>query len=130
MRLAALVLQAEFPLAFKLLLIFTAAIAALVILGVLIGVMQERHQYQENASRQPPWLRKVLRSVLALGLLVALLIMVFVIIWAIAREIGNIRQISSSTHHTGTSGQSNSYPQQASPARLEQQVAILDVSSQ
>jgi len=35
--LAALVVQAEFPLAFELLLIFAAAIAALVFLGVLIG---------------------------------------------------------------------------------------------
>jgi len=91
-------------------------------------VMRERHQYQENASRQPSWLRNVLSLFLALAILAALLIMVILIIWSIAREIENIRQVSSSTQNKGASGQGSSYRQQASLARLEKQVAILDVS--
>ena len=50
MSVAALVLQAGFPLAFELLLIFVAAIAAVVFVGVLIGVKQEWHQ-DEDARR-------------------------------------------------------------------------------
>jgi NADH:ubiquinone oxidoreductase subunit 6 (subunit J) len=111
--LAALVLQAEFPLAFELLMIFAAAIAVLVFLGVLIGVKRERHQYQENASRQPSWQRNVMGWFLALALLAALLIMAVLIIWSIAREIGNTRSISNSTQNTGVSRQGSNYWQQA-----------------